>query len=361
MAAVHGEALTPRARPVGVGYAVVAALLFGASTPLAKSLLRDLSPWTLAGALYLGAGIGLSALWALTPSRRGPLPTRRDAPWLAGAVFAGGAVAPVLLMEGLRRTPGTTASLLLNLEGVFTAAIAWRVFREHVDRRLALGMALVVGASALLSWSGPLVGARSLVGPLCIAGACLGWAVDNNLTRRVSDLDPRVLVIAKGLVAGSVNLALGVSAATSTPALRPLLGALALGFVSYGLSLVSFVIALRHLGTARTSAWFALAPFVGAAGSVALLGERPAASFYVACAAMGVGLWLHLAERHDHVHRHAPREHEHAHAHDEHHQHAHEDGVAVLDGHTHAHRHEALEHAHPHFPDTHHRHTHDEG
>lgn len=350
----------PPARPAGIGHAVGAAILFGVSTPLAKLLLRDLSPWMLAGALYLGAGAGLLALWWLSPSARGPLPSRRELPWLALAVLTGGALAPVLLMEGLRRTPATTASLLLNLEGALTAVIAWAVFREHVDRRLALGMALVVAASALLSWSGPLARAISPLGPVLIAGACLGWAIDNNATRRVAELDPRALVIAKGLVAGGVNLSLALALGQRAPAALPLLGALALGFVCYGLSLLLFILALRRLGTARTGAYFALAPFVGAAASVALLGERPAWSFYAASAVMAAGLWLHLAERHEHPHRHALVEHEHAHTHDDaHHGHAHPPGVEARDGHSHPHRHDPVEHSHPHYPDTHHRHAHD--
>ncbi|MFO0646432.1 MAG: DMT family transporter [Polyangiales bacterium] len=350
----------PSARPLGIGHAIGAAVLFGVSTPLSKVLLRDLSPWMLAGSLYLGAGVGLLAVRALSPASHEPLPSRRELPWIAVAVLAGGAVAPVLLMEGLRRTPATTSSLLLNLEGALTAAIAWGVFREHVDRRLALGMALIVAASALLSWSGgPMQGAGSLLGPLLIAGACLGWAIDNNSTRRVSQLDPRILVIAKGLVAGSVNLGLALSLGQRLPAALPLLGALALGFVSYGLSLMLFVLALRNLGTARTGAYFALAPFAGALASIAVLGEHPAWTFYVASAAMALGLGLHLSERHAHLHRHPPVEHEHAHAHDEHHRHDHPSGVHAVDGHSHMHRHDSLEHDHPHYPDTHHRHPHD--
>lgn len=339
--------------------AVAAAALFGVSTPLSKLLLRDVAPQALAGLLYLGAGAGLAAQAALAPGRLAPRPARGDLPWLAGAVLAGGAVAPVLLMAGLRVTPGATASLLLNLEGALTAVLAWRVFGEHVDRRVALGMLLVVGASALLSWGGaPLAGA-SARGPALIAAACLAWAVDNNLTRRVSHLDPRAIVIAKGLVAGAVNLALAAAAGARPPPRAALAGALLLGLASYGWSLLLFVVALRRLGTARTGAWFALAPFVGALASVALLGERPAWPAYVAGAMMAGGLWLHLDERHEHAHRHEPVEHDHEHVHDDgHHAHGHPPGVDPGAPHAHPHRHEALEHAHPHYPDTHHRHAH---
>ncbi len=336
---------------------MVAAVLFGISTPLSRLLLRDAHPVAIASLLYLGAGLGL-ALWAIAPGASwGRPPTPAERRRLVAPIALGGVAGPLLLLLGLRVVPATTAALLLNLEGVFTALLAWVAFREASDRRLVLGFALVVAGSALLSFQG--VPARGGAwGALAIAGACLCWAADNNLTRNLSDLDPRWIVLFKGLCAGSFNALLALALGLRWPPLPALSGALLLGFISNGLSLILFVLALRHLGAARTGAWFALAPFVGAALSVPLLGERPAAVAYPAAALMAAGLWLHLSERHEHEHDHAPVEHDHEHDHDAHHQHVHPDGVDARDGHTHPHRHAPLRHRHAHLPDTHHRHRH---
>jgi drug/metabolite transporter (DMT)-like permease len=258
---------------------------------------------------------------------------------------------------GLRVTLASTASLLLNLEGVFTALLAWHAFREHADRRLKLGFALIVAAGVLLSWQGS-ARVGSVWGPLAIAGACLCWAVDNNLTQKVAATDAVQLVTIKGLIAGGVNLAIAVALGSARPSWPLVLGTLLLGFLSYGASLVLFVVALRHLGTARTSAYFALAPFVGAVTALLLLREPVVPAFLPAAVLMGLGLWLHLAERHAHEHTHAPLRHAHPHRHDAHHQHAHPAGVAVEEGHTHEHEHAPLTHAHRHYPDVHHRHGH---
>ena len=345
----------------GIATALAAAVLFGLSTPLAKGLLTDGSPQVLAGLLYLGSGLGLWLFWLLRgvrsrPRREAPL-SRADLPWLAAATAAGGIIAPVLLMAGLVRTPASTASLLLNLEGVSTAIIAWIVFRENVDRRIALGMAAIVAGGALLSWSGRLTiaGAR---GPLLVTAACLGWAIDNNLTQKVSAGDPVEVAGLKGLVAGAVNLTLGLLAHGRLPGAAHLAAALAVGLMGYGVSLVLYVRALRDLGTARTGAYFSLAPFIGAAVSMLLWHEAVTPLFVVATALMGLGLWLHLTEHHEHWHTHEPLEHTHAHVHDEHHRHAHGPDELQGEPHTHWHRHEAMRHAHPHYPDIHHRHSH---
>jgi drug/metabolite transporter (DMT)-like permease len=325
-----------------VGYALLAAVLFGASTPLAKSLLSSIEPWRLASLLYLGSGLGLG-LYALARNRdtveaplRGP-----DWPWLFGAVAFGGVLGPVLLMYGLRATSASAGSLLLNLESVLTAAIAWVVFRENVDRRVFLGMVSIVAGGAVLSWA-PSRGDSSALGMLAIAGACLCWAIDNNLTRAVSGGDP-VQVAAFGQPWPEASM-LGWSALV--------------GFVGYGLSLVLFVRALRGLGAARTGAYFSIAPFVGAAIAVAWLGDAPGPAFWIAGLLMAVGVWLHLSEKHEHEHAHEALEHEHSHVHDEHHPHAHEPGWDGQEPHSHRHRHEPMVHSHPHFPDLHHRHGH---
>ncbi|HEV8178539.1 MAG TPA: EamA family transporter [Gemmatimonadales bacterium] len=346
-------------RVTGVGMALLAAVLFGASTPLAKGLLRDSSPQLLAGLLYLGSGAGLLlvSLVRRGKTQREAALSRRDVPWLAGAIALGGFVGPLLLMYGLVHAPASSASLLLNLEGVFTSLIAWAVFREHVPLRIALGMVAIVAGGLLLSWDGH-VAWGSLGGPLAIAGACLCWAVDNNLTQRVSAGDPVQIAQLKGLVAGAVNTGLGLSLGARLPDPFPVAAALLVGFLGYGVSLVCFVLALRGLGTARTGAYFSLAPFIGAALGLFLYREPVTPLFLAAAALMALGLWLHLSERHEHSHTHELFEHTHAHRHDEHHRHAHGPGDPLTEPHTHPHRHDRLAHSHPHYPDIHHRHGH---
>jgi drug/metabolite transporter (DMT)-like permease len=349
----------------GVGLALAAAVLFGASAPLAKLLLANAAPQLLAGLLYLGSGIGLGVVWLRARHSadlgRETALTRRDVPWLAGAIAFGGVLGPLLLMIGLTRTPASGASLLLNLEGVLTALFAWFVFRENFDRRIALGMLAIVTGGALLSWEGR-VSWGGLAGPLAVAGACLCWAIDNNLTQKVSAGDPVQITMIKGLVAGSVNTAIALLLGASPPTAPVALAALVLGLLSYGVSLVFFVLALRHLGTARTSAYFSTAPFVGAMLSLVVFRERPTTLLIVAAILMGIGVWLHFTERHEHVHRHEATEHDHSHVHDQHHRHAHAPGdppVTDPAPHTHHHRHEPVLHSHPHYPDIHHRHAHD--
>ena len=346
----------------GVLYALLAALLFGASTPLAKSLLPQMTPLLLAGLLYLGSGVGL-AVYSFLRSRRRDVArreaalTREDAPWLAGEILAGGVIAPVLLMWGLAATPASSASLLLNLEGVLTALLAWFVFKENFDRRIALGMAFIATGGVSLSWTGQLE-AGVPWSSLAIIGACLAWAIDNNLTRKVSAGDPVQIAMLKGLVAGSVNTGLALALGAKLPAASSLLATGVVGFFGYGVSLTLFVLALRHIGTARTGAYFSIAPFVGAAISILFLGDTLTIGFIAAAVLMALGVWLHLTEHHGHEHRHEPLEHEHLHTHDEHHQHAHRPDDPPGEPHTHSHRHEELVHTHPHYPDIHHRHEH---
>jgi drug/metabolite transporter (DMT)-like permease len=349
----------------GVGVALAAAALFGASTPFAKLLLKGTSPQLLAGLLYLGSGAGLLLLWvrgqrSIKAVRETAL-ARRDVPWLVGAIGFGGVLGPLLLMIGLTRTPASGASLLLNMEGVFTALIAWFVFRENFDRRIALGMVAIVAGGIVLSWEGRLSWG-GLAGPLAVSGACLCWAIDNNLTQKVSAGDPVQIAMLKGLAAGSVNTAIAILLGASWPSAPSVLGALVLGFLSYGVSLVLFVLALRHLGTARTGAYFSTAPFVGAVFSFAMFREHASPLLLFAATLMAVGIWLHLTERHEHEHGHEEMDHDHSHIHDEHHQHFHapgDPGVTDPTPHTHHHLHKPMVHAHPHYPDIHHRHPHD--
>jgi drug/metabolite transporter (DMT)-like permease len=343
----------------GVPLALASAVLFGASAPFAKLLLGSTDPQLLAGLLYLGAGIGL-AIGQATRSALGAgvseAPLRRaDLPWLIAIIAFGGILGPLLLMLGLARTSAASGSLLMSLEGLATMAIAWVVFRENVDRRLLLGAASILAGACVLSWRGQ--GLRMDEGGLLIAVACLAWGVDNNLTRKLSSADPVVIALIKGLVAGSVNLILALLLGARLPSFGAIGAAFVVGFFGVGISLVLFVLALRHLGSARTGAYFSLAPFLGAAIAIVLLSEPLTTQLTLAGALMAFGLWLHLTERHEHAHTHEAIEHEHSHVHDPHHQHAHE-GM-VTEPHAHRHRHDGLRHRHAHYPDLHHRHEHE--
>ena len=342
-------------RQPGVAAALGAALLFGAGTPLAKLLLAQASPWLLAGLLYLGSGLGLTAVRWL---RRAPAVqlSRAEWPWFAGAVVAGGVAGPVLLMLGLTGMPASGASLLLNAEGVFTALLAWLAFKENFDRRIALGMAAIALGAVVLSWPGEARFAGAWPA-LAVLGACLAWALDNNLTRRVALADASWIAAVKGLAAGGVNLALALAGGATLPPWPIVAVALLVGLLAYGVSLALFVVGLRHLGTARTGAYFAVAPFFGAVLAVAL-GEPVTAPLLLAGALMALGVGLHLSERHIHEHTHEALEHTHTHVHDAHHQHPHDAPVPPGTRHSHWHWHEPLTHTHAHFPDAHHRHPH---
>ncbi|ADX46431.1 protein of unknown function DUF6 transmembrane [Paracidovorax avenae ATCC 19860] len=345
--------------------ALAAAVLFGASTPFAKLLAGDVPPLLLAGLLYLGSGLGLGALLlARRTMGRQARPasgdtagiSRGDLPWLAGAVVFGGMLGPALLMGGLAGTSGAAASLLLNLEGVFTALLAWIVFRENAEHRVVLGMAAMVLGGVLLSWAPG--SSSSLFHALLIVAACLCWGVDNNLTRQVSSGDAMAIACSKGLFAGACNTALALSLGAQWPSWASVSACLAVGLLGYGLSLTLFVVALRTLGTARTGAYFSTGPFFGVLLSLAVWPEVPPALFWPAALLMAAGVWLHLGERHEHEHTHELLEHAHRHVHDEHHRHDHGPEWDGTEPHVHAHRHEAMTHRHPHYPDIHHRHVH---
>jgi drug/metabolite transporter (DMT)-like permease len=341
--------------------ALAAALLFGASTPLAKLLLGNMPPLLLAGLLYLGSGLGLGLVLLLRRARRPEavesmhIPAR-ELPWLFAAIVFGGVVGPALLMFGLTQTDGATASLLLNVEGVLTAVIAWVVFKENTDRQIILGMVTIVAGGLVLSWQPG--GGQLSSGTLLIVGACLAWAIDNNLTRKVSTNDAMLVACLKGLMAGACNTALALASGAAIPELPVALGSLLVGFLGYGLSLTLFVVALRTLGTARTGAYFSVAPLFGVVISLAIWPELPSTLFWVAAALMAVGVWLHIKERHEHAHTHEPLTHTHRHVHDAHHQHVHDFPWDGREPHVHPHQHAVLMHKHPHYPDFHHRHGH---
>ncbi|QIP35329.1 DMT family transporter [Komagataeibacter rhaeticus] len=346
----------------GLGLALLSAVLFGVSTPFAKLLLGGMPAQMAAGLLYLGSGLGLAVVLGARAALR--LPThdeaplaRRDLPWLLGVIATGGVAGPLLLMLGLARTDAAGASLLLNVESIATLLIAWVVFRENVDRRLLLGAVCIVAGAVVLSWQGR---ATLSPGALYIVAACVCWGIDNNLSGRLSAVDPVRIAMLKGLVAGGVNMALAlVFMHAGLPGPVLVAGAMAVGFAGYGISLVAFMLGLRHLGAARTGAYFALAPFVGAVVSLVVFGVHDAARLAVAGGLMGIGLWLHLSERHDHEHIHEEMAHTHRHVHDGHHQHTHTHDDPPGEPHTHYHVHTRLVHRHPHYPDLHHRHSHD--
>lgn len=344
--------------------ALGAALLFGASTPLAKLLGLEVAPQLLAGLLYLGSGIGLAILMLvrhlLLRGRAGQVVSlhipAKELPWLAGAIVAGGVLGPVFLMSGLASTDAAAASLLLNVEGVLTAVIAWLVFKENADLQIVLGMVAIVAGGVLLSLQPGTLQLSS--GAVLVVAACLCWAVDNNLTRKVSNNDALLVAGLKGLFAGVTNTGLALALGATMPKPGPLLATLAVGFAGYGLSLALFVVALRGLGTARTGAYFSVAPLFGVLISLALWPAAPGWPFWVAAGLMAVGVWLHVRERHEHYHTHQPMDHAHRHVHDEHHRHEHAFAWDGRESHAHPHRHAVLTHRHAHFPDVHHRHEH---
>jgi len=339
----------------GVQGALLAAVLFGAGTPLAKFLLGTVNPWLLAGLLYCGSGAGL-LLFRLIRRQPGVRLSHGECLPMAGAVLVGGIIAPLLLMFGLSAMPASGASLLLNTEAVFTVALAWLVFGENVDRRILLGMLAIVAGAVLLSVPS-VVTLGSAWPAAAVVGACLAWALDNNLTRKVALHDATWLAAVKGCVAGPVNLTLGLTLGATLPTPSETAVAMAVGFIAYGVSLALFIYGMRQLGTARAGAYFSVAPFFGAVLAVAM-GEPVTGPLLAAAALMAVGVWLHLTERHRHPHRHQPVIHSHWHSHDEHHQHHHEDEVAAQAKHRHQHTHAEMVHSHDHYPDAHHRHTH---
>jgi drug/metabolite transporter (DMT)-like permease len=341
--------------------ALLAATLFGAGVPLAKLLVGRVEAVPLAALLYLGSGVGLALFQGVRAAagRRGREAgiARADLPWLAGATLTGGVLAPIALMAGLRGSPAPTASLLLNLEGAATAALAALLFREHLGKKVWLAIALVTTAGAALSWS---PGARLGFAPasLLVIIACLLWGLDNNLSRRIAGRDPVTIAAVKGLVAGTFSLAVALVRGTPLPGVGTCALAMLLGFASYGSSIALFIYSLRGVGAARTGALFAAAPFIGVALAFALFRDRPTMQFLVALPVMVAGVVLLLGERHAHRHRHDPVEHEHRHRHDDgHHAHPHPAETDAPD-HSHPHAHEPFEHEHEHAPDEHHRHRH---
>lgn len=344
--------------------AILAAVLFGASTPVAKLLLGKIEPILLASFLYVGSGLslmlfkGLRRVIGQSASIEAQV-SKSDVPWLIGAIFAGGVAAPILLMFGLRDTPAATTSLLLNFEGMATALIAAFVFKEALGRRIWLAIACITTASVLLSWDTGGEWGFS-VGAVGVLGACVLWGMDNNFTRNISAKDPLTIVAIKGSSAGAFSLIVALVLRNPLPDIGIALGAMLLGSICYGLSIVLFILAMRGLGAARTSALYGTAPFAGVVLSFLIFRDTPDVLFVISLPLMIVGAILLLGERHSHLHVHTAVRHEHRHRHDDgHHTHEHAEGE-IRPGrfHSHLHKHEVIAHVHPHTPDIHHRHSH---
>jgi drug/metabolite transporter (DMT)-like permease len=342
------------------GYAIglTAALLFGASAPVAKLLLDDVGPQMLAGLLYLGAFLAVAPFVRLGAGRSEARLRRADTPLLAGLVLTGGIAAPVLLMLGLERLSGVAGSLLLNLEGPLTLVVGIVILHEHLGRRAGVGSLIIFLGSAFIGLQSGSGGDLDLLGAGFVIAACMGWAIDNNLTQRLSVRDPFQIVTVKTGIAALVNIGLAALRGESLPSLAVLGGALLLGALAYGISILLDAYALRTLGAAREAAVFATAPFAGALLAVPLLAETWTTGDVAAALAMACGVALLVRDHHEHEHVHAPLAHDHRHVHDEHHRHHHPPGVDPTEPHSHPHEHEPLVHAHAHVSDIHHRHRH---
>jgi drug/metabolite transporter (DMT)-like permease len=351
--------MDPRSRIVrGVGWAALAAVLFGATTPLIKAAARDTGPLVVGALLYLGAGLE-SFLAALVARRRAGAATLwlpRGAALRIGVVaLVGGACAPALLVAGLARTDAATASLLLALEAPFTLLLARVALGEHLGRRVLLAAGLIFCAATLLA--APRGAPAGALGAALVAAATLAWAADNLLSRALADHDPVAVVAWKGLLGAAASTATAAVLAEASPRLETAAALVALGAAGYGVSLQLYLRAQSLVGAARTASVFAAGPFVGAALALAAGAPWPGPRFVAAASLMVAGVWLHLSERHAHAHTHEAVEHEHMHTHDDlHHDHAHSE--MPRGPHSHLHRHEAVTHAHEHGDDLHHRHRH---
>jgi drug/metabolite transporter (DMT)-like permease len=340
--------------------AMLAALFFGASAPILKLLLGDVDPIFLAAFLYLGSGTGISLIKGIQkfrdPDRQAEAGIKRaDIFWLAGAIISGGIAAPIVLMLSLNHTPASSASLLLNFEGVATTLIAALVFKEAISRRAWVAILVITLAGIFLTAN--LTGGFGLsFGALGIILACVLWSVDNNFTRNISDKDPLVIVAWKGLVAGAFSFILAVFLGNKFPAVIAILGAMFVGWICYGLSTMLFIRSMRGLGAARTSALYGTAPLAGVILSIFIFQEIPSAFFIIAAVLMISGAYLLVSEEHMHYHVHPLMMHEHAHSHADA-EHGHDNASG---SHSHAHKHPETEHEHDHTPDIHHRHGHEE-
>ncbi len=343
----------------GALIALLSAVLFGVSPPLAKHLAGDLAPGLLAGLLYLGSGLGLQCiLWTQRQSAIRELKAlgKKQRLQLLGAVAFGGILAPICLAYGIRHGSAVEVSLLLNLETVATTVLAALLFHEHVSHRVWFGKVLLILGAAIIT-TGTLEGFSLSLPGLSVVAACLFWGADNNLTRDIEQLSPTVLASVKGLAAGTFNIILAIALGARVGSFSQTAELLTLGAFSYGMSLVLFIQALRLIGASRTSTYFASGPFFGLILAIVLLGEQPSAGQWLSTIFMIAGLLVLYWEKHEHIHTHEALSHRHLHVHDEHHQHEH-DGKEGSEPHEHWHTHEPITHSHWHLPDIHHRHRH---
>lgn len=345
--------MTPQA--IAILQVFGAALTFGLSTPLSKLLMGRLDPMVLACMLYFGAWLGLSLLSLFPGESKGVRLEKRHLPFFLISVLVGGVLGQLLLMWGIAHTAASSAALLMNLEVVWTVLIAGLFFGEHLGGRVLFAMALMFGAGALISYQGSFSGLSGFsLGSLAVVASFFCWGLDNNVTNRLSEIDPVELTRIKGAISGCLNLLFALFLGKQLHWDAAIFGALLLGALTYGGSLVLFIRALRVLGTARTGAYFGMSPFIGALASILILRDPVTPHLLVAGLVMALAAYLLLGERHSHPHEHPAIEHEHFHEHDEHHRHHEEEELP----HCHLHVHEPQEHAHPHTPDLHHRHVH---
>jgi drug/metabolite transporter (DMT)-like permease len=340
----------------GALLALLAAILFGASTPLVKLFGAGVGPWLTAGLLYSGAAIA-ALTFRTAHTLEAPL-RRRQWPRLLVVALFGAMLAPFLFAFGLQATSAFSASLILTFEAVFTALLALMFYREPIDRRVGLALLAITVGGAFLVIERSQSGTTQLLGLLAVVCATLAWAFDNTFSRPLAEVDPGQVVLGKALIGTGGSVAIALTLGEPWPSAMAMSGLLGVGAIGYGLSLRFYLLALRSFGAARTGSVFATAPFVGAIVAY-LLGEATLGGWLVAGIAMIViGVALHITERHEHAHTHAPIDHEHAHTHDDGHHTHHHDGAVPPGAHSHWHQHGPVTHTHPHTPDAHHTHAH---
>jgi len=341
-------------------YAILAAVCYGISSPISKMLLTDIPPIFMASLLYFGAGFGMGMVVTIK-NRTDKIQTeaklsKKDLPYVIGMVVLD-IIAPIFLMSGLLLSSPANVSLLNNFEIVATSLIALFIFKEMIGKRMWLAITLITISTIILSFDDIQHFSLS-IGSLFVLVACLSWGFENNCTRMLSLKNPLEIVVVKGFGSGIGSLAIAIFTKAYIANVGYILFALLLGFFSYGLSVYLYILAQRDIGAARTSAYYAFAPFIGVILSFIIFKQSITISFMIALIVMAIGTYFATSEKHIHLHKHTPMEHDHRHSHDDgHHNHTHDFPVGE---HSHLHRHEAMEHMHTHLPDLHHTHKHSE-
>lgn len=335
--------------------ALIAAALFGVSTPLVQQFGKGLGPFTTAALLYSGAAC-IGAMLR-KPVEKEAQVLASDFPRLLAVALFGAVIGPVTMSWGLQRTSGTGASLMLTLEALFTAVLAWRLYGEAMDRRVWAAVLFLLAGGVVLVLDQGSAGSSQMLGLLAVLAATAAWGMDNSLSRALAERDPGQVVLAKAMLGTLATALIALLVGEPLPSLAAALGLVAVGASGYGLSLRFYLLAQRAFGAARTGSIFAFAPFIGAALAIGLGDRSGGWGLLLGGGLMLIGVLVHLAEEHEHTHMHEKSEHEHAHRHDDgHHNHVHD---PMPEGeHSHRHTHEAMEHAHAHVPDAHHSHSH---